>query len=82
MAYVHNSAMPNKSAHLEIFGHNVRRLRESLRISQEELAHRAGIHRTYVGGIERGERNIGVMNVVKLARALGIKPSELWRGIE
>jgi len=53
-----------------------------LGISQEELAHRAGLHRTYVGSVERGQRNVAVVNIAKLARALGCRPSELLEGID
>jgi len=71
-----------KADDLQAIGKNVRRLREALGISQEELADRAGLHRTYIGGIERGERNLGLINLVKLAHALGVKPSELLRGLK
>jgi len=46
-------------------------------VSQEGLADRAGLHRTYVGGIERGERNLSFANLLRLADALAVKPSEL-----
>jgi transcriptional regulator with XRE-family HTH domain len=46
-------------------------------MSQEEFAHRAGLHRTYVGGIERGERNVGLINVFVLADTLGVPLSVL-----
>lgn len=62
------------------FGRALRRRREALGISQEELAHRAGLHRTYVGDVERGERNVSLLNIVKLASALGTAPSELFQG--
>lgn len=62
---------------LVLFGTAVRHARESLGMSQEELAERCGLHRTYVGGVERGERNIGLRNVVRLAGALGLPPSRL-----
>lgn len=55
----------------------MRELRHSQDISQEGLADRSGLHRTYVGGIERGERNVSFGNLLKLANALGVKPSEL-----
>lgn len=49
-------------------------------LSQERLAELAGMHRTYVGGIERGERNVALLNIIKLARALKIPIAELFRG--
>ncbi|MBM3526866.1 MAG: helix-turn-helix transcriptional regulator [Alphaproteobacteria bacterium] len=62
---------------LQRFGARVRAEREGLGISQEELADRAGLHRTYLGGVERGERNLGVLNLIKIARALHVDPSAL-----
>ncbi len=64
-----------------IFGKNVRRLRERLGFSQEELADRAGLHRTYVGSVERGERNISLENIVAIARALDVSPADLVMAI-
>lgn len=52
--------------------------RERLGVSQEDLADRAGIHRTYLGGVERGERNVGLLNVLRIARALGVAPAVLF----
>lgn len=46
-------------------------------MSQEQLAHKAGLHRTYIGGVERGERNIGLVNVYVIADALGVHVSAL-----
>jgi transcriptional regulator with XRE-family HTH domain len=60
----------------------VRSCRGKLSISQEELAARAGLDRTYVGGVERGERNISILNLLKIAEALEITLDELVRGIE
>lgn len=62
---------------LTAFGSRVRAARERAGISQEELAHRAGVHRTYVGGIERGERNVALLNIVALAGALEVDPCDL-----
>ena len=60
----------------EIFAHRVRELRALNGYSQEELAHRAGLHRTYVGAVERGERNITLLNAQRIADALGVPLSE------
>jgi transcriptional regulator with XRE-family HTH domain len=60
------------------FGKRVRELRKAKGLSQEELAFKAGIHRTYIGGIERGERNPSLKNIASIAKALGISPSELF----
>ena len=59
------------------FGQAVRRRRAALGLSQEELADRAGLHRNYIGGIERGERNVGIKAVFALAAGLGCAPSDL-----
>lgn len=61
------------------FGRRVQRLRHDLGLSQEELAHRCGLHRTYVGSVERGERNISLVNICRLAKSLGVVPAELFR---
>lgn len=61
----------------EVLARNIRRIRNSLGMSQEALADAAGLHRTYVGSIERGERNVSVDNIEKLAVALSVKPERL-----
>ncbi len=63
------------------FGDGVRQLRAARGISQAELAHAAGLHPTYVSGIERGRRNVSLLNIVALAEALDVGPSELLRGL-
>lgn len=63
-------------------GHRIRTLRGNANLSQEALAAACGLHRTYVGAVERGERNISLVNIVVLSRALGVKPSCLLEGIE
>lgn len=56
--------------HQLALGVTVRRHRQRLGLSQEQLAKRAGLHRTYIGSIERGERNITLVNIVRLAQGL------------
>ena len=63
-------------------GQNVRALRTKMGISQEELGYRAGIHRTYVSGLERGIRNATLSVLCKLARELGCDPADLLEGIK
>jgi transcriptional regulator with XRE-family HTH domain len=63
------------------FGKALRERRRGLGVSQEEFADICGLDRTYVGGIERGERNVALVNIEKLARALKISLSELFRGV-
>jgi transcriptional regulator with XRE-family HTH domain len=60
------------------FGQKVRDLRRERGFSQEELAARAGVHRTYLGGIERGERNPSLKNIAAIANALGVRLSNLF----
>ncbi|MDQ2808756.1 MAG: helix-turn-helix transcriptional regulator [Chloroflexota bacterium] len=59
-------------------GLRVRQLRRAKDWSQEELAHQCGLHRTYIGGVERGERNISAVNLLRIATAFGISISELF----
>lgn len=65
------------STALQHFGSRVRAERERQGLSQEELATRADLHRTYIGGVERGERNISLLNLLRIARALGVSPADL-----
>jgi transcriptional regulator with XRE-family HTH domain len=64
-----------------LFGKRVRELRLSLGLSQEKLAEMSELHRNYVGGVERGERNVSLINIVKLARGLDAEPAELLKTI-
>lgn len=63
------------------FGETVRQLRKEAGLSQEELARKAGINRTYLSDVERGERNISLQNIVRLATALNTTPGELLSGL-
>jgi transcriptional regulator with XRE-family HTH domain len=62
-------------------GENLRKARERRGLSQEELAFEAGVHRTYVGGVERAEYNITVLTLCKFTKALGITLREAIRGL-
>lgn len=70
-----------KNAIKESFGQAVREKRLALGWSQEELAEKVGLHFTYVSSVERGERNIALENIVKLARGLGLHPIDLMKNI-
>jgi transcriptional regulator with XRE-family HTH domain len=59
------------------FGKRVRELRLKRHLSQEKLAELADLHRNYVGGVERGERNVSLVNIVKLAHGLSVRPTSL-----
>ncbi len=62
---------------LRQFGNNVKKLRIAKGWSQEELAKRTGLHRTYIGSIERSERNVSLINVAKIAKALSVNIKDL-----
>lgn len=64
------------------FGDRIREFRFEAELTQEELAEAAGLHWTYIGQIERGERNLTYLNVLRLARGLELTPSELLEEIE
>ena len=68
--------MKNKSI-LKTFGENVKKTRQKQELSQEDLAVKAGLHRTYIGGIERGERNVSLLNVERIATALKVRANNL-----
>ena len=63
------------------FGRAVRQKRHRLAVSQEAFADLCGLDRTYIGGVERGERNVALVNIEKIARALRLSLSKLFRGV-
>lgn len=74
--------MPKKPSTLVKFGHAIRDERKKAGFSQEKLAELADVHRTYIGMIERAEKNITLLNLEKLAKGLGIPMSRLVKRIE
>lgn len=63
------------------FGKVVRKRRKKLDVSQEEFGDLCGLHRNYIGGIERGERNVSLINIRKIARGFKVSLSALFRGV-
>jgi len=64
---------------LQAFGQALKYHRKAAELSQEALAEACGLHRTYIGGIERGERNVGLLNVYAICSALNIDPEVIFR---
>ncbi|MCC6269494.1 MAG: helix-turn-helix transcriptional regulator [Dehalococcoidia bacterium] len=64
------------------FGQNLRARRVGGGFSQETLAAKCGLHRNYVGALERGERNVALLNICRLAQALNCQPADLLGGVE
>jgi transcriptional regulator with XRE-family HTH domain len=62
---------------LETVGNNIKSIRTERSLSQEKLAVLTGLHRTYIGAVERGEKNISTKNIEKIAKALAIEPFKL-----
>jgi transcriptional regulator with XRE-family HTH domain len=72
----------SKSPEHVALGRAIREFRVSVGITQEALADRSHLHRTYIGGIERGERNVSFGNLLRVADALGVRPSMLLAAAE
>jgi transcriptional regulator with XRE-family HTH domain len=66
---------------LRLFGQQLRDLRLEKNLTQEGLAHAAGLDRSYIGQVERGERNVALLNITRLAAALEVDPSALLGGL-
>ena len=75
-------ARQNRSDILKQFGETLRAYRLEAGLSQEKLAAKAGLDRTYVGGAERGERNVALVNIARLAAALNLQPPQLLEPFE
>jgi transcriptional regulator with XRE-family HTH domain len=75
---------PVKQRHqiLVVFGEAVRRLRKERGFSQEAFGDACGIDRSYMGGIERGEHNLALVNIMKIVNTLGLKPSEFFAALD
>jgi transcriptional regulator with XRE-family HTH domain len=71
----------SEQAILSKLGDNIRKYRKAKGWSQEELAFQADLDRTYIGSMERGERNVAVLNLVKIAKVLGVGVRELVEGV-
>lgn len=67
--------------HRVLLGRRIREFRQQAGRSQEALADLAGLHRTYIGAVERGERNVSLDNIVKIAAALRVRPADLLEGV-
>jgi len=63
----------------KLFGHNIRRLRSERGLTQADLALKAGLNRSYLGNVERGQRNISLDNIAKVAHALAVSPEVLLK---
>ncbi len=62
---------------LQTIGDGVRHYRKKLGLSQEELADLAGVHRTYIGAVERAEKNVSALSIARIAKALKVRPEKL-----
>lgn len=74
--------MARKEDFKKSLGAAIRQEREAKDLSQEEFAHQCGLHRTYIGSVERGERNVSLENIIRIADTLGITASELLKKAE
>ena len=74
-------AKDEKSPFLQVFGESVRKRRKNLGFSQEAFADHCEIDRSYMGGVERGERNIALLNIMRILEGLDVKPSEFFKDL-
>ena len=71
---------PQEREILIALGLKMRSVRLSLNLSQEELAELSGLHRTYISSMERGERNIAILNIIKICRSINLPPEKILEG--
>lgn len=74
--------MRHRSKDLSRLGHVLREFRQRAGLSQEALAEKAGVHRTYVGGVERGERNVSFLTLGRLLEGVGINWTRFGRALD
>lgn len=74
--------MSKRDKTLSTLGLNIRQRREARELTQEKLAEKSGLDATYISGIERGLRNPGILNVARIAKALGFTTAELCKGVD
>ena len=74
-------AKDEQSPFLQVFGESVRKRRKNLGFSQEAFADHCEIDRSYMGGVERGERNIALLNIMRILEGLDVKPSEFFKDL-
>ena len=72
--------MKTKSSARRIFAENLRKARLAKKLSQEDLAELSGLHRTYVGSVERAERNVSIDNMERLSAAVGVSLPDMLKG--
>lgn len=72
------TAGPREQQQRAAFGERIRQLRSDQGFSQEDFAHKVGLDRTYIGGVERGERNLSLDNIHRIATALNVSPAILF----
>lgn len=75
-----NKYSPLEKEVLIAFGLKIKGIRLSLNLSQEEFAEKCGLHRTYISSLERGERNVSLLNIVKICESIKINPDKLLEG--
>lgn len=75
-----NKYTPIERKLLVAFGLKIRLIRLSLNLSQEEFAEKCGLHRTYISSLERGERNVSILNIMKICDAIKLNPEKLLEG--